>query len=72
MHTLNSAAAILSFVLLSWLSQRGIHVERLLRILEPIEGTVLIVMLLVFATNVIYDLLPERVRNVITSKFVLA
>ncbi|PYU27284.1 MAG: hypothetical protein DMG32_07800 [Acidobacteria bacterium] len=72
MHTLNSTAAILSFVVLSWLTERGVHTILLLRILEFIEGTVLIVVLLVFAINVIYDLLPEQLRNVITSRFVFA
>jgi len=40
--------------------------------LEAIEGIVLIVLVLIFAYNVIYDLLPEHLRNVLASKFVFA
>jgi hypothetical protein len=72
MHTLNNGSAILSFVFLSFLTRRGIPQGVLRVILDDIEGVVLIVLVLIFAYNVIYDLLPERLRNVFPFKLVLA
>lgn len=72
MHTLSNGSAILSFVALSRLTHWGITDGMLRTILERIEGVVLIVLVLIFAYNVIADVLPERIRNVFASKFVLA
>lgn len=72
LHTLNCGAAMVSFILLTWLTRWGIQDSMLRSILDGIEGVVLIVLVLVFANQVIYDLLPERIRVLITSKFVFA
>lgn len=65
LHTLNNGAAILSFILLAWLTRWGIPDGLLGTILDRIGGVVLIVLVLVFACQVIYDVLPESVRNVL-------
>jgi hypothetical protein len=72
LHTLNNGAAIFSFMLLSYLMRRGISDCVLLAILDKIEGIVLIVLVLIFAGQVIYDVLPEKIRVFFTSKLVLA
>ncbi len=72
LHTLNNGAAILSFVLLSFLTRWGIQDAVLRSILAYIEGVVLIVLVLLFASQVIYDVLPEKIRDLFTSKVVLA
>jgi uncharacterized membrane protein len=83
MHTLTDGGAIVSFVVLTRLTKWGISAGVLRTILEGIQGVVLIVLVLIFAYNVIYDVLPEqlrsaiydlagRLRNVFTSKLVLA
>jgi hypothetical protein len=72
LHTLNNGSAILSFVGLTRLSKWGISDCRLLSILDDIEGVVLIVLVLIFACQVIYDVLPERIRGFLTPKFVFA
>lgn len=71
-HILSNGAAILSFIILSWLVRRGIQDPRLRTILDDIEGVVLIVLVLIFAAHVIYDVLPEKLRDYFSSKFVFA
>jgi hypothetical protein len=72
MHTLNSGAAILSFVSLSCLTRWLITDCKLRYYLDKIEGIVLIVLVVIFAYNVIVDLLPESLRNAFPFKLVLA
>jgi hypothetical protein len=83
MHTLNNGGAILSFILLTLLTRWGISGGTLRTILDDVEGVVLIVLVLIFALNVMYDALPEqlrsvcdalleRLRNVLTSNLVFA
>ena len=72
LHTLNDGAAIVSFIILLWLTKRGIPEGRLATILDDIEGVVLIVLVLIFALQVIYDVLPEKIRDLFKSKFVFA
>lgn len=71
-HTLCNAAAMGSFVILVLLSKWGIQDVTLRAILDDIEGIVLIVLVVVFALQVIYDVLPEKIRDFIASKFVFA
>jgi hypothetical protein len=72
LHTLNDGAAIGSFVLLSYIIRLWLPEGRLRTILDDIEGVVLIVMFLIFACQVIYDVLPGKIRGFVTSKFVFA
>lgn len=72
LHTLNNGVAILSFILLTFLTRRGLSEGLLRAILDDIEGVVLIVLVLIFACQVIYDVLPEKIRGLFTSKFVFA
>jgi hypothetical protein len=72
MHTLTNGSAILSFIFLTYITEHGIHAGILRSILEGIEGVVLVVLVLIFALTVIYDLLPEKIRNVASNNFVFA
>jgi hypothetical protein len=72
MHTLTNGSAILSFVLLTYITKHGIQEGVLRSILEGIEGIVLVVLVLIFALTVIYDVLPEKIRHVVSDNFVFA
>jgi hypothetical protein len=75
-HTLSNGGAILSFIILFWLTKHGVPDGMLRAVLDGIEGVVLIVLILIFSLRVIYDVLPEQIRDKIqaffTSKFVFA
>jgi hypothetical protein len=72
LHTLNNGVAILSFVLLAYLTKSGIQDQTLSLILERIEGVVLIVLVLIFGCQLVYDVLPEKIRGLFAAKFVFA
>ncbi len=79
MHTLNNGAAIISFEALTYLIKQGMEDGFLRTILDGTESGVLIVLVLVFACQVIYDVLPEKIHEVLekiresmVSKFVFA
>jgi hypothetical protein len=71
-HTLNTGAAILSFVILSYLTDHGVAGSVLRLILTRIEGGVLVVLVLILGCQLIYDVLPEKMREIVLSKFVFA
>ena len=72
MHTLVNGAAILSWVVLNALITQFVDDDILRVIIKLIEGGVLVVLVLVFARNLIYDVVPEKIREIIASKFVFA
>ena len=72
LHTLNNFAAILSFVGLTYFTKRFITEGWVPGILDDIEKVVLVVLVLIFACQVIYDVVPEKIRAFFTSKFVFA
>jgi hypothetical protein len=72
MHTLSNGSAILSFVFLTYLTKHFIPEGALRSILDFIEGVVLIVLVSIFALNLIYDVLPEKFRDAVSNRFVFA
>ena len=69
LHTLDSAAVMLSFMFLVWLSHWSIHGhEYLLRLLDGMEVALLVVLIFYTIFRVVWDKVPSEVRDAIYSK----
>jgi len=64
-HTLDNAAAMGSFWLSGLLAHRIITDPVVLGVVDNIEAIVLTVLLVIFGLQVIYDVLPEKIRILI-------
>jgi len=71
-HTVDCSAAIGSFMLISWLVRMALGPGLLSTGIHLLEQFTLVILLLVFVFNIVYDRLRELVRNVKAGQSALA
>ena len=71
-HTVSTIAAVFSYVLVFWLVRWGLGEGVIASIVEFTEQVVLVVTLLVYLFQLLYDVWVEARRNVRSSRFLLA
>jgi hypothetical protein len=71
-HAIAATIALLSFWLVAWLAKRAIPSGWVHNFLDYAEQFGLVVISLALLVHLVYDLLPERIRNAWPHRLVLA